>query len=129
MSAINLFWQLDISDETKYLLVFLIIMCIVAVGVYNKNKNKKSKAKKDNKYFNKNINKTPINKNFFHDDYYNEYLNKRNLNKCHHKYMECVENNARNGTDEFCYPCLNGGNKPDYFYNQETNEWVSRDDN
>lgn len=128
MSAINLFWQLDISDETKYLLVFLIIMCVVAIGVYNKNKNKKNKTKKENKYFNKNINQTTT-KNIFHDDYYNEYLNKRNLNKCHHKYMECVENNAKNGTDEFCYPCLNGGNKPDYFYNQETNEWVSRDDN
>jgi hypothetical protein len=121
MSLINLFWQLDITDETKYLLIFFLVICVIAVGIYNKKQ--KKKPKKESKNYNANLNSP------FQDHYYNEYQNKRNNTKCHEKYMNCVENNIKNGTDEFCYPCLNGGKKPDFFYDGESGEWILRENN
>jgi hypothetical protein len=126
MSLINLFWQLDITDETKYLLIFFVIICVVVCAVYRKKK--KNNTNKNKKYLNKNKNTNMNENNNHHDEYYNEYLNKRNQTKCHQKYMNCVENNMKNGTDEFCYPCLNNGLKPDFFYNPVSKEWVSRED-
>jgi preprotein translocase subunit SecG len=120
MSAINLFWQLNISDETKYLLIFFIIICIFAVCFYNKNKNSKnSKNKIKNKSTKKNYS------NDYNDDYYNQYTKKKNLTKCHKNYMSCVENNMRNNTDNFCFPCLNDGVKQDFFYDPISKEWIS----
>ena len=53
-------------------------------------------------------------------------LKKKNLTRCHRNYMSCVENNIKNNTNEFCYPCLNNGLKPDFFYDPVSKEWLSR---
>jgi Tfp pilus assembly protein PilO len=115
MSAINLFWQLDISDTTKYLLIFLIIVCIFLTCYMNKNKNKNIIKNKSLKQEN-----TPLK-----DEYYSNYMKQKNLTQCHKRYMNCVENNMENGTDEFCYPCINNGKKQDFFYDPVSKEWLS----
>lgn len=132
MSLINLFWQLNVADETRYLFIFFIVICICAICFYNKNKNKKNTKKITHNdsykytYVDKNMEKN-INRNL-RDDYYNDYLNKRNKTNCHTNYMACVENNEKNNTDDFCFPCLNDGLKQDFFYDPVSKEWISNND-
>lgn len=96
MSIINLFWHLNVTDQTKYLMLFGMILCIIGMCLLGgKKKNKKNNVK------------------------YN------NLTKCQQNYMNCVENNIKNKTNNFCYPCLNDGSAPDFFYNPQSDNWVS----
>jgi hypothetical protein len=113
MSAINLFWQLNVSDKTKYLFIVLIIICILTYCYFSKNNKNKKKKKKT--------------RTVLEDEYYKEYVKRRNLTPCHKRYMNCVKDNIKNNTNDFCYPCLNNGLKPDFFYDPETKEWLSRD--
>ncbi len=106
MSAINLFWQLDITDTTKYLLIISVILFIFFICYKNKNKKKGQQDK-------------------IKDDYYGEYTNKKKSTQCHKRYMNCVENNIKNNSDEFCYPCINDGLKQDFFYDPVSKEWLS----
>lgn len=117
MSLINLLWQLDITDTTKYALIILTIILIISLCYY-KNKNyKKHKKGKNNKKINNNVT----------DEYYKEYAKRENITPCHKHYMNCVENNERYGKNNFCYPCINDGLKQDFFYDPVTQEWLSRD--
>ena len=111
MSVINLFWQLDITDTTKYLLICLIIFCVFFICYMNKNKKKNKISSKE--------------KALLKDEYYRNYMKQKNLTQCHKRYMNCVENNIKNQTDEFCYPCINNGMKQDFFYDPVSKEWLS----
>jgi hypothetical protein len=115
MSVMDLFWQLNVSDETKYLFMFFIIICVFAICFYNKKNKNKNKLKKRKRY-NPNYN----------DDYYNQYMKRGKLTKCHRNYVNCVDNNIKNNTNEFCYPCLNDGVKQDFFYDPVSKEWLSK---
>ncbi len=108
MSAINLFWQLDISDTNKYLLIISVILFVFFICYKNKNKDKNKSQEKKIK-----------------DDYYDEYVNKKKSTQCHKRYMNCVENNIKNNSDKFCYPCINDGLKQDFFYDPISKEWLS----
>ena len=112
MSVIELLWHLNVTDTTKYLIFFGIIMCILMMCMMNgkkKNINIKKKKKKNSKY-----------------DYESEelYFNGSIPTRCQTNFMKCVNDNQQNGTNEFCYPCLDNGNAPDFFYNPQINEWV-----
>jgi hypothetical protein len=104
MSVIELLWYLNVTESTKYLIILGFIICVLIMCMMNgKKKNKKSrknksqKSQSDNSYF---------------------------PTKCQSNYLKCMEDNIKSGTNEFCYPCLNDGNAPDFFYNPQINEWV-----
>ena len=99
MSLINLFWELNVSDTTKTLLVIGIIVSILALCVFSGKKKTNRMNKRNNK-------------------------NKAPSTKCERNYMKCMENNIQNKRNDFCYPCLDDGNAPDFFYNSKTNEWL-----
>ena len=96
MSLINLFWHLNVSDQTKYLILFGMIVCIAGLCLLGGKKKNSSKNK--------------------------------NLTKCQQNYKNCVENNIKKGTNNFCYPCFNDGTAPDFFYNHQLENWVSSDE-
>ena len=93
MSLINLFWELNVGDTTKTVLIVGIIVSILALCVFS-GKNKTNKKNKPS-------------------------------SKCERNYTKCMENNIKNKKNDFCYPCLNDGNAPDFFFNPKTNEWVA----
>ncbi|QKF94395.1 hypothetical protein QKU48_gp0937 [Fadolivirus algeromassiliense] len=105
MSIIELFWHLDVSENTKYLIVLGIIVCMFLTCIYNGKKKKLIKKQKNDKQY---------------MDYYN--INKPT--KCQSNYMKCVDDNIKNKTNNFCYPCLDNGSSPDFFYNPKIGEWV-----
>jgi len=92
-------------------------MCVIN----GKKKNINKKKKKKNKYNGNNYN---LNNQ---EEEYADYFMNQNPTKCQSNYMKCMEGNVMNGTNEFCYPCLNNGNSPDFFYNPQINEWVKMD--
>lgn len=99
MSIIELFWHLDVSDNTKFLIIIGIIICVFVSCILNGKKNNKKKSKKSNKSNN-------------------------DLTPCQQNYMQCVNDNMRNNTNNYCYPCLDNGNSPDFFYNPQIGQWV-----
>lgn len=99
MSLINLFWELNVSDTTKNLIIVGIIVGILALCFFSG----KKKIKKTNK------------------------INKINKTKCERNYMKCMENNIKNKKNDFCYPCLDDGNAPDFFFNPKTSEWIAKE--
>jgi|694.fasta_scaffold105971_2 hypothetical protein len=106
MSVIELLWHLNVTEKTKYLIIIGFIVCIMLLCIYNgKKKTVKNKKIKNNKI-------------------YKEYYNKLKPTNCQTKYMQCVQNNIINEKNEFCYPCLENGNSPDFFYNPQLNEWI-----
>lgn len=122
MSVIELLWHLNVTDTTKYMIFFSLIICILVMCVINgKKKNINKKKKKKNKYNGNNYN---LNNQ---EEEYADYFMNQNPTKCQSNYMKCMEGNVMNGTNEFCYPCLNNGNSPDFFYNPQINEWVKMD--
>jgi hypothetical protein len=112
MSVIELLWHLNVTDTTKYLIIFGIIVCILMMCVMNGQK--KNKNKKKNKSFGHNN----------QDKEYVKYFMKSSPTKCQTNYMKCMENNINSGGNDFCYPCLDNGNSPDFFYNPQINQWV-----
>lgn len=107
MSVIELLWYLNVTDGTKYLIILGFIICVLIMCMINgKKKNKKNRKKKSQNY-----------------DNYDNYDN-YSPTKCQSNYLKCMENNIKNDTNEFCYPCLNDGNAPDFFYNPQIKEWV-----
>lgn len=46
MSIINLFWHLNISDTTKYMLIFGLIFCLLSYCFFSGTKGKKKDNKK-----------------------------------------------------------------------------------
>ena len=107
MSLINLFWELNVSDSTKTLIVIGIIVGILALCFFS-GKKKKNKLKQNNK----NVSL-----------YQNQDQNK-NQTKCERNYMKCMVNNIKNKRNDFCYPCLDDGTAPDFFYDPASEEWV-----
>ena len=93
MSIINLFWHLNVSDQTKYLILLGSIVFILGMCLLGGKKKKKSNTSK--------------------------------LTKCQQNYFNCVENNKKNKTNNFCYPCFEDGSAPDFFYNPQLESWVS----
>lgn len=125
MSVIELLWYLNVTDNTKYLIFFGIIVCMMMICVMNgKKTNNNKKRNKLNKYKNNNSYNN-LNKE---DTEYINYFMKSSPTKCQSNYMKCIENNVKNNKNEqeaeFCYPCLNNGNSPDFFYNPQINQWV-----
>jgi hypothetical protein len=51
---------------------------------------------------------------------------KNKKTSCQKKYANCINNNMINGTNNFCYPCLNNGQAPDFFYNPQMDQWVTQ---
>lgn len=92
MSIIELFWYLNVTDATRYLIIIGVIIFILALCIIN------GKKKKSN--------------------------HKKKQTKCQVNYKKCIRDNKKNKTNNFCYPCLNNGNSPDFFYNQEIGQWV-----
>lgn len=107
MSVIELLWTLNVSDNTKYLLIIGFIVLLFLTCVYNGKKNNKRLTKKQRK----------------DKEYMNYYIN-NNPSKCQANYMKCVDDNIKNKTNNYCYPCLENGNSPDFFYNPQIGEWV-----
>ena len=94
MSLIELFWHLDVTENTRYMLIFVVIVIILGLCVMN-----------GKKKLNKNKKKT----------------------KCQKNYYKCMKKNLKNGTNDFCYPCMQNGDASDFFYNPQTNQWVMPD--
>ena len=90
MSIIELFWYLNVTDTTRYLIIIGVIIFILALCIIN--------GKKNN--------------------------HKKKQTKCQTNYKKCIRNNKKNKTNNFCYPCLDNGNSPDFFYNQQIGQWV-----
>jgi len=132
MSVIEILWQLNVTDTTKYLVVIGIVICTLFLLIVtskkknkNKNKNKNKKISKTNHFTNNtnnntnnNINQVDIDKEYF------EYYTQNKPTKCQNNYIQCVETNVKNGTDKYCYPCMNDGNAPDFAYNPQLGQWV-----
>lgn len=97
MSIIELFWYLDVTDNTKYLIIFGIIVCVLITCIMNGKKKVHKKTKKKHEQ----------------------------LTKCQSNYLKCIKNNMVNNTENFCYPCFNNGNEPDFFYDSQTNQWIT----
>ena len=95
-------------------------MCVIIMCIMNGGKKNKYKKRKSTKYKN-NIN-NDIFKNI--DPDYIDYLMRSSPTKCQSHYMKCIENNIITGADNFCYPCLDNGNSPDFFYDPRINQWV-----
>ena len=47
----------------------------------------------------------------------NSKKTKRSL--CEKNYDTCMKKNLMNGTNNFCYPCFDNGQAPDFFYDPE----------
>lgn len=107
MSIIELFWHLDVSDRTKYQAILASIIIIGLICVVSGKKKSKKKIKKE-----------------IRDKEYQTYMGLRNPSPCQVNYMKCVTDNAIKNTRNFCYPCLNDGTLPDFFYNTQINQWV-----
>ena len=98
MSILNLFWSLNIEDQTKYYIIIGFSICIFLLCLLGKKKKETFKGKSD------------------------ESNNK--MTKCQTNYMKCIRNNKKNNKDDFCMPCLKDGSSPDFFFDQKSNEWV-----
>lgn len=97
-SILNLFWNLNTTDNTKYIIIFLVIICIIALCFFS-GKKKTTRKNKSVK-----LSSTPS-------------------TKCERNYVKCMENNIKNKRNDFCYPCLDDGNAPDFFYDPKIKEW------
>lgn len=100
MSIIELFWNLDVSNTTKWLIIVGIIVCVFLTCIYNGKKK------------NWNINTK------------NKKKKKNNLSKCQINYKKCMNDNIKNKTNKFCYPCLENGKPPDFFYDSKMGQWM-----
>ena len=123
MSVIELLWHLNVTDGTKYLIIFGIIVCILVMCVMNGEKNNKYKKKNKLKHHNENRKDMEDSENREYGGYANYPT------KCQSNYTKCVNNNLMSGNNEFCYPCLNDGNSPDFFFNPQINQWVKLTNN
>jgi hypothetical protein len=92
-SILNLFWNLNTTDNTKYIIIIVIIIGILTLCIFS---GKKKTHKRNNK----------------------------KKTKCEDSYMKCMQNNIRNNRNDFCYPCLDDGNAPDFFLNPHTKQWI-----
>ncbi|ARF12421.1 hypothetical protein Klosneuvirus_5_91 [Klosneuvirus KNV1] len=110
MSLLNLFWHLNVTDNTKTIMVLGIIVLIIVMCYFSGKKKSNKKIKK------KHLNNL--------DDTYINYLTKLKPSMCEKRYMQCKESNVLNGSDDFCVPCLNDGKSPNFFYDPEKKEWI-----
>jgi hypothetical protein len=111
MSILNLFWHLNVNDSTKLMMILGIIVLIIIMCWYTGKKKPSKKVKV--KHLVNNI-----------DDTYINYLTKKNPSVCEKRYMQCKESNVINGGNDFCVPCLNDGDAPNFFYDSEKEEWI-----
>ena len=102
MGIIDLFWQLNVSDSTKYVLILVgvLVGCVLCVCL-----GKKKTTKID-------------------DDAYNEYRGKFPKTKCQQNYVNCVENNQFKGKSNVCFPCANDGSGADFVYDHVSREML-----
>lgn len=123
MSVLDILWQLNVTDTTKYLIIVGIVICILFIFIMSakkkekysnltKPKNKQKKSKKSN------LDQVDIDKEYF------EYYHEKKPTKCQFNYIKCVEDNVKNKTNKYCYPCMENGNAPDFSYNPVLNQWV-----
>lgn len=101
---IDLFWQLNVENSTKWLLIVTIILCVCVTFVLMRKK-----------------------KVVDSDEDYNEYSGKIIKTACHKNYMKCVEDNMKNGTNKFCFPCADDGSAADFIYDLKSGEMLKRD--
>lgn len=97
MSLINLFWNLNISDTSKYLIVIGFFLSIFLLCFLNGKKNNTKKIKQKQK---------------------------KKTTKCEENYLTCMQNNIKNNKNDFCYPCLDDGSRPDFFFDTKSQEWI-----
>lgn len=90
MTILDLLWNVNVSDKTKYLFLIGLIVCSFIL-CFLSGKKKKSKKKQT---------------------------------KCQKNYSKCIRNNIKNKTNDFCFPCLEDGSAPDFFYNHNTGQWI-----
>lgn len=110
MSLLNLFWNLNVTDNTKYIIIGTIIVGILVLCFYSGNKKTSYTNNKITQYIHQLVNEPSSIK----------------PTNCQKKYNKCMLNNIINGTDDHCYPCLNDGTSPDFFFNNKTGEWIPR---
>jgi len=123
MSIIELFWHLNVTDNTKYLIFISMIICVLIMCMMN-GKKKFTKIKKNASTGKiKKLNKLKKH-NVDLDREYIDYFMKQSPTKCQSNYIQCTENNILNKKNEFCYPCMHNGNYPNFFYNPDINQWV-----
>lgn len=131
MSVIELLWHLNVTDGTKYLIIFGMIVCILVMCVMNGEKNNKYKKKNKLKRYNEREDREEREERedmgWIKGRKNGGYVNYPT--QCQSNYTKCVENNIMFGNNEFCYPCLNDGNSPDFFYNPQINQWVKLTNN
>lgn len=113
MSLLNLFWHLNVTDNTKYLIVIGLFVTVLIACYFGGTRKKTTKKLKNKKH---NIPKF--------DDAYVDYLTKPKLSMCEQKYMQCKESNFINDSEAFCVPCLDDGNAPNFFYDSNKKEWI-----
>jgi len=103
MNIIDLFWQLDVSDNMKYLIIFGSIVLLCAYCALNGFKT--STKKKEN-----------------NDTFYNQYTKLNKLTDCQQNYINCINNN--NDSDK-CYPCLQNGDYSNFFFDPKKGQWIA----
>lgn len=113
MSLLNLFWHLDVNNNTKLVMILSIIVLIIVMCYFSGKKKSNKKIKR------KHLNNL--------DDTYINYLTKKNPSKCETRYMQCKDTNVLNESNDFCVPCLDDGKSPNFFYNSDKKEWVKTD--
>ncbi len=106
MEFLEILWNLDITDRTKYLSIIGMIGVVFLICILSsKKKNKRQKIKKNIAQHN--------------DKFYMEYSKLYSPSNCQRDYVNCVNNN-----NDRCYPCLTNGAYPDFFYDARLGQWI-----
>lgn len=87
MAILDLLWDINVSDNTKYLIIICLLVGLFIFCAFSGKK-------------------------------------KGKMTECQKKYKKCLRYNKKNKAKRFCYPCLEDGSAPDFFYNRN-GEWVS----
>lgn len=130
---IDILWNLDINDTSKYIIVCGIFICTLFLLVSNAKRkdlyknvvlDKNPTGKKSvNTNMNRSTNANKFGSVDIDKDYFN-YAKKNNPSKCENTYVKCVEDNIKNKTNNYCYPCMSNGNAPNFAYNPDIKQWV-----
>ena len=98
MSTVDLFWNLNVSTKTKYILIFIICL-ILFLSSFLLGKKK--------------IEALPGREYFLEDELYKKYKNLSNPTKCQKEYISCIENYAtKQNYYKNCIRCKKNGKYP-----------------